>query len=132
MTEQKKPTLYINPPPRDGNCECCGKSTKELKPFGKEGDPLVGNFDGAYLVKTFRTMGPRDEELDKQIKKIKDWNKLFETNKKKAERLSFYDQIVGTVGSSWECRNCIILDDPEYFKMKFEGEIKGDIQQTIE
>lgn len=49
-----KPTILINPPPSDGRCVCCGKGPKELKPFGGPGDPLVGNFKGALLVKTFR------------------------------------------------------------------------------
>ena len=46
--------VHINPPPRDEKCECCGKHIKDLKPFGGHGDPLVGDFKGALLVKTFR------------------------------------------------------------------------------
>lgn len=73
-----KPGLInINPPPRHGKCECCGKHISELKPFGGPGDPLVGDFTGAYLVKKFRSFG-------------------------------------GCVGSSWECRDCIVLDEDEY------------------
>ncbi len=49
---EDKKTISINPPPRDRACECCGR--KDMKPFGKAGDPLVGDFDGALLVKTFR------------------------------------------------------------------------------
>jgi hypothetical protein len=47
-------TVYINPPPRNKKCECCGRHIKDLKPFGGKGDPLVGDFKGALLVKTFR------------------------------------------------------------------------------
>ena len=38
--------FYINPPPQDGTCTCCGRHISELKPFGKAGDPLIGDFDG--------------------------------------------------------------------------------------
>ena len=77
--EEKKKGISINPPPQDGNCEVCGKNVKDLKPFGKEGDPLVGNFDGALLVKTYR-------------------------------------DFAGWISASWECRDCIILNDKDYLK----------------
>jgi hypothetical protein len=64
---------------------CCGKHISELKQFGGPGDPLVGDFRGAKLVKTFRQEFPN------------------------------YAQ----VGASWECRDCIILPDKEYWKRKF-------------
>ena len=77
---EDKKKISINPPPQDGNCEVCGKNVKDLKPFGKEGDPLVGDFNGALLVKTFR-----GQEC---------------------------------IGASWECRDCIILSDKEYWEKK--------------
>ena len=61
-------------------CECCGR--RNMKPFGKAGDPLVGDFDGALLVKTFRENS-------------------------------------GIISASWECRNCIVLSDKDYFKKIF-------------
>ena len=76
------PGININPPPADGKCQVCGRSLEELKPFGKAGDPLVGDFDGELLVKRWRRMIPYD-----------------------------YDQ----TASSWECRDCIVLDDEEIF-----------------
>lgn len=72
---EDKKEISINPPPRDGNCECCGKNVKDLKPFGK------GGFEGALLVKTFRDFS-------------------------------------GCISASWECRDCIILNDKEYFNKK--------------
>ncbi len=109
-----KQKISINPPPRDRACECCGR--KDMKPFGKAGDPLVGDFDGALLVKSFRSMHPKDEKLDREVKEIKDWDKLFEENPKKADRLSGYDQLVNSVSASWECRDCMILNEEDYFK----------------
>lgn len=98
--------ISINPPPTDRKCECCHKSIKKLKPFGKAGDPLVGDFNGAILVKTFRAMAP--ELSEERIKKLTE------------EEFNFYDQAVSTVSASWECRKCIILSEVEYFKTKFK------------
>ena len=109
--------LLINPPPEDMKCECCNKHISELKPFGKAGDPLVGDFNGKLLLKNFRTMHPHIKEMDEKVEKIKDWNKFFKENPKEAENLSFYDQLVSTVGASWECRDCFILEEEEYFNM---------------
>ena len=122
----QKKKILINPPPQDGCCESCGINAKDLKPFGKAGDPLVGDFDGALLVKTFRTMARRDKKLDKEVEKVKDWGKFFKSNPKLADRLSFYDQLVSTVSASWECRDCIILDDEEYFKPMEEKRRKNE------
>ena len=47
-------TVWINPPPIDNCCECCGRHISELKPFGGPGDPLVGDFSAALLIKHFR------------------------------------------------------------------------------
>lgn len=82
---EKPPKILINPPPTSGRCECCGKHVTELKPFGKAGDPLVGDFNGAFLVKFFRCQFPDSE----------------------------YESIM----CSWECRDCILLEDDEYFKI---------------
>jgi len=72
-----RPGININPPPKDGRCYCCGRHVSELKPFGGPGDPLVGDFTGAYLIKKFRSFG-------------------------------------GCASSSWECRDCAVLDEDEY------------------
>ncbi|MFA6023539.1 MAG: hypothetical protein WC781_05615 [Candidatus Pacearchaeota archaeon] len=120
--------ISINPCPEDKRCECCGKHISQLKPFGKEGDPLVGNFEGALLLKTFRTLFPRDKELDKELDKLDEEfkpnnyecyeEKLIEVyGKERADKITFYEQAVNTVGASWECRDCICLGDEEYFKV---------------
>ena len=43
--------------------------------------------------------------------------------KKEFENLSFYDQLRSTVEASWECRDCIILDDSDikYWQIKLKG-----------
>ena len=49
-----KRKMLINPPPEDGKCMICGRHVRERKAFGGPGDPLVGDFSGAKLVKQFR------------------------------------------------------------------------------
>lgn len=63
MAKKKKPILHINPPPQDRKCECCGIHMSKLKPFGGAGDPLVGDFKGSLLIKTFRAMA--NNKIDK-------------------------------------------------------------------
>ncbi len=46
--------VWINAPPDDLRCEICHKHVDVLEPFGGAGDPLVGDFAGAKLVKKFR------------------------------------------------------------------------------
>jgi hypothetical protein len=124
-----KPRISINPPPGDGRCMCCGRHISELKPFGKAGDPLVGDFDGALLIKKFRTLGPYDEEAESAYKNAK--KHLAESGRKDEDPLNwmisvygkekgkhFYwaAQASGCVSKSWECRDCAILDADEYFE----------------
>ena len=118
----------INAPPEDGRCDCCGKPLSELKPFGKAGDPLVGDFDGALLIKTGRPMGPPDEEAEKIIDKFyenweteEDYKKAWEAlvakyGEEEAKNLELRADAASQVGSSWECRDCIVLDVHEYFE----------------
>ena len=100
--------IYINPPPQNKRCNCCGKHIDELKPFGHAGDPLVGDFFGVLLVKTFRTMAL--ELVGQELENYK--------NKCTEEQFNFYEQLTSTVEASWECRDCIILADKEYFRLR--------------
>ena len=126
--------LTINPPPNDKKCECCGVHIKDLSIFGKEGDPLVGNFEGAKLVKIFRPMLYRHKKEIYNTKRM--WIKPNTKNnkedfpildekkfmkkygKKKLEEYWLYEQLCDTIEASWECRNCIILSNKEYFNRK--------------
>lgn len=128
-----RPGININPAPQDGRCMCCNRHITEVKPFGKAGDPLVGDFDGAYLVKRWRPDGPYDDEAetvmaeaercyrDDGFKTSLDWmiNKYGE---ERAEQFSFSVQLHAGEGKSWECSDCIILDEAEYFaKLRERG-----------
>ena len=121
------PGTHINPPPRTGKCECCGRHISQLKPFGKAGDPLVGDFEGALLVKKWRRMGPYDEEAEEAMNEAQkcylkdgyenslDWM-IDKYGKEKGERLHIIAECYGCAGSSWECRDCIKLSNEEYWK----------------
>ncbi len=133
--EDLKPTGYralVNPPPQDGRCHVCGRHISELKPFGGPGDPLVGDFTGELLVKRFR----RDylyyneeaakawEEADKAMKEtpgldVFSWF-ITRYGEEKGERLCEEKNGWGEgwISPSWECRDCIVMDDFEYNRRK--------------
>jgi hypothetical protein len=126
-----RPGININPPPKDGRCECCGRHISELKPFGKAGDPLVGDFDGALLVKRWRPDGPYDEEAERAMKNAEkrfrdegyenplEWM-VNEYGKDKGEQFFFAVELHHDLRKSWECRDCIVLDEEEYFEKLLE------------
>ena len=49
-----KRKILINPPPEDGTCVFCHRHVSELTAFGEPGDPLVGDFSGVKLLKSYR------------------------------------------------------------------------------
>jgi hypothetical protein len=122
-----KPIIHVNPPPSDGKCMCCRKHISELKPYGKAGDPLVGDFNGELLVKNFRPEGPYNEEAEKAVMEAEkhyadagyedplDWM-IKKYGKGKGEKLFFSHLAYCQTGKSWECRECIILNNDEYFE----------------
>ena len=117
MSEQKT-EIYINPPPSDKKCEKCGIHISELKPFGVAGDPLVGDFNGQILLKTYRSMyeGPPIEKYETILNELifdneekNNINELYlKYGKENVEDAFVYSQMSDTLSASWECRNCII------------------------
>ena len=110
-------------------CDCCGRNISKLKPFGKEGDPLAGNFEGSILIKKFRSAAPKVKN-EKWNRIIENYTETYGRNydkfekdmillfgKEEFERLYMWEQANGTIGASWECRDCICLDDDEYFEV---------------
>lgn len=126
------PRMSITPPPPGPRCDCCGRHISELKPFGKAGDPLVGNFEGLFLIKNYRRMGPYDGES------VCAWNAYYEAKKKfeyigrkncdplewmiekygkeKGEHFYWAGQFYEQISKRWECRDCAVLDTDEYFE----------------
>ena len=134
-----KPRININPPPADGRCNCCGRHVSELEPFGKAGDPFVGDFEGALLIKKFRRLGPYNEEAEKALfeadKFLSDAGRKGEDpkhwmlkvyGKEKGEKLYWSGIASCQTGSSWECRDCAVLDEDEYFEKLKEQNTKKD------
>lgn len=122
MSESIK--ISINPMPEDKCCECCGKHASECKPFGHAGDPLVGDFYGVLLLKNFRLMAvPNDWyiEKSKEFQEDMKFDELKFIEKYGNEAMEQYwlvEQLCNTVEVSWECRDCFILSDKEYWKLK--------------
>jgi hypothetical protein len=119
----------LNPPPEDGRCECCGRHMSELKPFGKSGDPLVGDFEGALLVKNFREAGFNDEEAQNFMRLAHEYYqfnegedslcwlwKVSQHGEEEGASSCRIAKLCGNIVASWECRDCIVLDDAEYLE----------------
>jgi hypothetical protein len=135
--------INLNPPPEDGRCECCGRHISELKPFGGPGDPLVGDFSGAYLIKKFRSDLPPDREAYLALKvAIKDcYDQVGEDDMRKVLTAKYgrkkgkyyYEKLQPvSVGKSWECRDCACLDEFEYFEKRAEVERSRQGAKTCE
>lgn len=114
---QPEVKLLINPPPRDGRCEVCGKPKSELKPFW--GEP----FEGAILVKNWRPDGLNpfrfkegaEECFDSTGQYIEE--KVIEKfGKENLEKFIWSERAQNTIGASWECSECLGLNDVGYFK----------------
>jgi hypothetical protein len=95
--------ILINPPPPGGRCEVCGKQSE--------------------LATHWRPNGPYDEEAEKAWEK---WGEapdedpmpwfVAEYGKEKGKRLCLAGMAHDQGDISWECRDCAVLNDEEYFK----------------
>jgi hypothetical protein len=119
----------LNPPPMDGRCECCGRHISELRPFGKVRHPIFGEVKGALLIKRWRKLQPHDARpkivhgemfvkwpagtiLENGMKYL-----IEQSGDGQAKEIRLY-HFSGEhkVGSSWECRDCIDLDEDDYLE----------------
>lgn len=134
----KNVRLIINSPPRNGRCVCCGKHIRQLKPYKSFGQL----FDGALLMKTFRNEGPYNDEAEKAMKEaVKQFPddplvwfiKIY--GKKKGTALYSGADAHSWIVKSWECKDCIGLNDEKYFKMRGSNPLKKEkdvIKQYVE
>jgi hypothetical protein len=117
------------PATHDGRCQACGKHISELKPFGGPGDPLDGDLSGELLVVRWRHICPYDETIEAAEKAWQEAEKSV-ANKMQiglwlsvkygaeaADNIFFAHETYATVVPSWECRDCIGLNDREYFEV---------------
>lgn len=114
-------TKRVNPPPDDHTCMICGRSSDVLVPFGGPGDPLVGDFSGAYLVKTFRwflTLSPEESARIGMVEAACQGRDPADFESRAVEMFGIEQatlllgraSIADQVDRSWECRDCILLD----------------------
>lgn len=107
----------INDFESEETCDACGRPESELKPFGKSGDPLKGNFEGKKLVcrRRFyyeRYNGEYDRIADQLVFDGKGRDNLVELiakyGEEKANGAYMYYRLQGMTRKSMECRDCII------------------------
>ena len=125
----RKARVFLNPPPEDGKCQCCGKHISQLKPFGKAGkSKKKGYFDDALLIKNFRSEGPYNEEAEATMEEAnkqapedpRGWL-MAKYGNEKGESLYSIAEAHSWVVKSWECRDCIGLNEDEYFERKLKS-----------
>ena len=124
-TVEYLPGIY---PPLPDSCEVCGKHTSKLKPFGGRGDPLLEEYRGETLVVTWRPCGPYDEEVQRSWEEAEkaiadrcgsdDLLRWFTAKYggRKGKRLYDKGRSYRALSPSSECRDCIVLDEDEYFE----------------
>jgi hypothetical protein len=111
-------------------CGCCRRPLGELEPFGKAGDPLVCDCNGAFLIKTWMEDWPRIEEAE--IIYLVFWDRsenYEEVERKLIEEFGEEDagfvigssRYAGQIGSILLCRDCIVLNYDDYFNKLFEA-----------
>jgi hypothetical protein len=116
-------------PPDDGRCMCCGKRLSELKPFSRIGQHSGMDIEGVLLVKKVRPTALATKEVDDILEGFCDDRLTAEDQEKAEERqiellgkevvddlLVYYDSD-SLLMDSWECLECIGLDDEAYRAM---------------
>ena len=98
--------ITLNAPPTNRCCDRCGKELPLMKTF-RSMDEMSGITDeyraeleniNAFLCEIGDTKG-WEEAIIRAEEKF---------GKEKTEQAMFYEQLVGTVASSWECKDCIM------------------------
>ena len=127
--EAKDVVINDNHPQLDTECMCCNRPARELRPFGKAGDPCLGDFEGALLVRRYRTFLPPPD-----IRMIKTYQWMMQScdpastfeeertnltqvfGEKDAERIIEAMDYGYETGPSYECRDCAVLERARYFE----------------
>ena len=116
------PSVVNHPLPAHARCHCCGKNISELKPYD---NPEYPKFIGTYLFRTSRSYLPYNEEAERVLNEAEENCKEGQSPRQwliekygedKGLELNYLGHGSSTVSASWECRDCIILDEKEYFE----------------
>ena len=115
--------------PAEWCCQCCGRPESQLKPFGKAGDPLVGDFDGAFLLRDMRADGPYLEEAEiiysasynggKQYEEAQRWL-IHNFGEDDAYFIINIYSLGAQVGGVMLCRDCFVLDFDDYYEKRLK------------
>ena len=120
-----KDGININPPPNEMRCDCCRRPLSELEPFS--------DFDGDLLRKTYRPFAPYNGIIHKIYDEFfgkttteKDFQKAKEKltqkyGEERAERIVCWEQFSACVSASLECRDCICLNDDEFYERSIDN-----------
>ena len=120
----KVENLTKSSPPADFRCDVCKKLVSELKPFGCPGDPLVNDHTGELVVERWRPFVLLNQKaanawvhaLIQAGDNLLSW---FVERYGEEDGNELYGLAQDMDGSgSWECRDCIVLEDEEYFEKK--------------
>jgi hypothetical protein len=105
----------LHAPPSDMRCMCCGRHISELQPFGKTGDPLFEDINGALLLKSLRRDVPYNEKAENAVeeagkhyaddgyKNALEWMEK-KYGKEEAKEFYFWSEAYDIISDSWECR----------------------------
>jgi len=94
-------------------CHSCHRHFTNLRSFGGPGDPCVGDFSGAVLIKRWRPSAPILSQDEKQDYLTKYGQAAFDNLEDASQ----------SIGSTWECRDCVILEsDTKWAAMAYSGE----------
>jgi len=124
-------------------CEVCGKQISELKPFSDEkfADLIKKGLLKKHtrLVKIFRPLGPPVEEAGRTWEEAeKVFNEMsgldactwFQSwfisryGKERGHELLTATNLYGIKELVWQCRDCALLDENEYFEKRAESRAK--------
>jgi hypothetical protein len=120
---------FLNNLPADGRCNCCGKHLSELKPFSVMSEASKPGLEEVLLVKNVRPLAPLNKQLDRTLKEFFGDCLNAEDEEIAEERLievfgskfaddlrSYYDASTLAI-SSWECLECLSLDNETFLAM---------------
>ena len=130
-----RPGIITNPLPEYARCHCCGKLISELKPYD---NPEYPEFIGTYLFKTYRSYLPYNEEAEQALDEAEanckegqspsQW--LIEKyGEYKGNALNIMGHGSSTYESSWECKDCVVLDDDEFFDKRWKSREDNNNEQ---
>jgi hypothetical protein len=130
-----RPQTSINPQPAERVCYCCHRPISELEPFekpeeGESEDFFLFDDEEEFLLRpNYRQLGPYDKEAEEAVAEAAKSlanpdhteEDFLEWMKKKygdegAERMINRFEVSDQYIKTWECTDCMGLDEDEYWE----------------